>query len=204
MSTFISFHIKSDDRNEIANLLQELSGVEQITEDVSYPNDLFRNILMVENADPSFLAVGNVENGWTTVYLNSFKKLNNWAQKISQRLDTTFIHVIGQNTSDVYYFLVYESGELKREIEVYHGDLENVIDKGDRLWFEKESLVPLHEEDYDNLFDIDTIEQYCKEFGFQLFPEVQPKCYLILRKKHLGMTMERCIASYKKPWWKFW
>ena len=185
--------------------MQELSSVDEMTSGI-YPKELDHNILLSDKTDPTFIAIGNTQNGWTSVQLNSFKKLHNWAQKISKELNTTFIHIIGQTASDVYYFLVYERGLLRREIEIYYGDLDNTTDKGEKFSFEKPSLIPASDEDYENIFDRDTLEQYCKAFGFDLFYQDEYDSYYILRKKVLGKTIREYAASYNKPkpWWRFW
>jgi hypothetical protein len=205
MSTFISFHIKSDNRVHIAKLLKELSHVDEMTCG-TYPTALDDNILLSDQADPTFMAVGDTHNGWTSVQLNSFKKLHNWAEKISKELDTIFIHIIGQTASDVYYFLMYDKGFLRREIEIYYGDLENTTDKGEKFSFEKPCLIPQSDDDYKNIFDRETLEQYCQEFGFDLFFEDEFDSYYILRSKRLGKTIREYAASYSnpKPWWRFW
>lgn len=205
MATFISLHIKSDNRIQIAKVLQELSGINQVTQG-PYPKELNENILLDENANPTYIAIGNVQNGWTTVQINSFKKLHNWTEKISKELDTAVIQIMGQTVSDVYYFLMYDKGTMRREIEIYHGDFDNITDKGDKFSFEKSSLVPANDEDYKNLFDRDTLEQYCKEFAFDLFYDEPPEYYYILRNQKLGKTLNEYATSFKKtrPWWKFW
>lgn len=128
--------------------------------------------MLDENANPNFIAISDVQNDWISVQLNSFKKLHDWAKKISKELNTIVVQVVGQTASDAYYFLMYDKGNLRREIEIYYGELDNIIDKGEKFPFEKSSLVPLNDDDYENLFDRDTLEQYCKELGFDLFSDV--------------------------------
>lgn len=205
MATFISLHIKSENRVQIAQLLQELSNIAEVYQGI-YPKELDSSILLGDNTDPTFMAVGNVQNGWTTIHLNSFKKLHSWIETISKRLDTSVINIMGQSTSDIYYFLLYERGVLRREIEIYYGDLNNAIDKGEHFSFEKPSLIPVDDEDYENIFDMDSIERYCKEFGFDLFSEHEPDFYIILKHRKIGKTVRNYVSSHltKKPWWKFW
>jgi len=205
MATFISLQIKSDNRAHIAKLLQELSDINEMTHG-SYPKELDENLLLDENADPSYITIGNVQNGWTTIQINSFKKLHKWVEKISKELSTSVIQIMGQTASDVYYFLMYDKGILRREIEIYRGDFDNTIDIGEKFSFEKPPLIPQSDEDYQNLFDRDSLEQYCKEFGFDLFYDVQPDFYFILRNRKIGKTLKKYATSYSKtkPWWKFW
>ena len=171
-----------------------------------YPKELDENILLDDKAYPTYMAIGNVQNGWTTVQINSFKKLHDWTRKISKELDTTGIQIMGQTASEVYYFLIYEKGNMRREIEIYHGDFDNIIDEGTKFPFEKPSLVPINDEDYEDLFDNDTLEQYCKEFGFDLFYDEPPEYYYILRNQKIGRTISDYVSSHKKekPWWKLW
>ena len=205
MATFISLHIKSDNRIHIAKILQELSDVNQMTIG-AYPKELDENILLDDKANPTYIAIGNVQNGWTTVQINSFKKLHNWTEKISKELDTTVIQVMGQTASDVYYFLMYDKGNMRREIEIYHGDFDNIIDIGEKFPFEKPSLVPANDEDYKHLFDRDTLELYCQEFGFDLFYDEPPDNYYILKNQNSSKTLNRHVGFYEKtkPWWKIW
>ena len=185
-------------------LLQELSCADQLITG-PYPKELNDNILLGEYANPTFLAISDVQNGWITVQINSFQKLYDWAEIISKELNTSFIQIIGQTVSDVYYFLLYENGVLRREIEIYHGELDNITDKGEKFPFEKPSLVPINEGDYKDIFDRDTLEFYCKEFGFDLFEYPEPDLYFILKKKNLGTTIKKYVlANQPKPWWKFW
>lgn len=171
------------------------------------PPEFHNSILMDENALPSFMLVENVNNGWTGVKLNSFNRLHPWMEQISRELDTTAIHIIGQTVSDVYYFQVYEKGVLRRNIEIYHGDYDQSIDEGNKFPFEKASLIP-QDDDWENFdaFDIDTIQAYCKQFGFDIFNESEPGHYIILKKKDIGDTIQKYMrrGARSKPWWKFW
>jgi hypothetical protein len=113
MGAFISLHIKSDNRIHIAKLLQELSDINQMTHG-TYPTGLYENILFDDKADPTYMTIGNVQNCWTTVQINSFKKLHNWVETLSKELDTAAIQIMGQTVSDVYYFLMYDRCLSKR------------------------------------------------------------------------------------------
>jgi hypothetical protein len=64
----------------------------------------------------------------------------------------------------------------------------------------------VRDEDYENLFDRESLEQYCKELGFDLFYDNQPEFYYILKNQKLGKTINDFAASGSKikPWWKFW
>lgn len=53
MGTFLSLHIKSSNQSHVSKLLQELSDADEMTLG-RYPKELDENILMDENADPTF------------------------------------------------------------------------------------------------------------------------------------------------------
>ena len=192
MATFIQLHIKSCDRLQVAQRLKALANIAEISEE-RYPTDFTDRILQNSkgDADPTFILIGTVKDGWIRIQLNSFKKMHTWAEKISREIQTTVVQIMGQTASDVYYFLMYEQGNLRREIEVYHGDAENAIDIGAKFAFEKQFIIPTSEEDFVNLFDRDTLEAYCNELGFDPFTDAGPEKYYILKKQ-------------QKPWWRPW
>lgn len=204
MATFLSLHIKSDKQGHILKILQNLSDADEMIYD-SYPKELDDNIVLNENEYPSYLAISNSENGWTHVHINSFKKLYDWCERISNELNTSCIQVMGQTVTDAYYFLMYENGVFRREIDIYHGDLDNIIDKGEKFAFEKDSLIGSGE-DFENVFDRDMLEFYCKELGFNLVDNNSNSLYFIMKKIKAGKTINDFINSYtrSKPWWKFW
>lgn len=205
MATFLSLHIKSDNRMHVAKILQELSNVNQMTYgDLS--DKYGKNLLFDENADPNYMLISDVQNNWINVHINSFKKLHKWVEVISKELDTSVIQIMGQTVSDVYYFLMYTKGVLVREIEVYHGDFENMVDVGERFNFQKTSFIPLNDEDWTDLFDRETLEKYCKELGFDLFHENNQEPFFILEKTKIGKIFKKNLFVNEgiKPWWKFW
>lgn len=185
--------------------LQTLTGIPNVSTG-PYPKDHYHSFLMSENTDPTYLIIGDIQNGWTPVYHNSFKLLNNWLATISKEFNTTALQIIWQTTSDVYHFLVYEKGIKRREIYFYSGDIESAIDFGQKFKFEKSQVVPTINQFDEVAFDRDTIERYCKELGFDLFRESEPEYYYILKKKQIGKTITQYAKDNKtnKAWWKFW
>ena len=177
MGTFLSFHIKTKDRDNLINLLKELSRTKEKGLEI-FPEYMYDNMLLNENADPNILAITSTNNGWISVHHNAFEKLHQWGEFISKMLNTTFIQIIGQTTSDAYCFLMYESGNIRREIEVVNGEV--LLDKGEKFSFEKEPLLTDDFEAADNFFDIHTLEEYCKEFDLDLNYECEQ--YTVLSK----------------------
>lgn len=196
MSTFLHFHIKGSNTEALVSIIKTFSDF-SLTEQTHFPDDISDNYLTSEDDDPTYLVIGESKDGWTTVYHNSFKKLNHWGQEISKTLGTTFIQIIGQTTSDAYYFSLFEKGDLLREIEVLSSEGEILIDNGEKFSFEKPVLLTDDFEDPDNFFDMDTLEMYCKNFGLDIlgmFEEPQPGNYLVLKRNK---------SEVKKSWWKF-
>lgn len=202
MSTFISFYVKSRKREELLNILKRFSSYKIATQS-EFPTEI-QDILSSEESHATCLVIVESGSEWTTVYSNSFKRLRNWGEIISQELDTTFIQTMGQTTSDVYYFLMYEKGKLIREIEVFSGEGEVQIDKGEKFSFEKAPLLSDDSDDSDNFFDMDTLQHYCSQFGLdisKMFEEPQGD-YIVLKRMIDNSKSES--ATDKKHWWKIW
>lgn len=81
MATFISLHIHSNSLGHITKLLQSLSDADEMIYS-SYPEKEIEKILPNVKSDPTCIAFREIENGWTTVYTNSFKKLNLWSETL--------------------------------------------------------------------------------------------------------------------------
>jgi hypothetical protein len=211
MSTFLSFHIKTKaERENLTQLLKELSGIKGRTEGV-YPEYMYENISLDENADPGMLAIAESKNGWINIYHNSFQKLHQWGAFISKILNTSFIQIAGQTSSEAYYFLLYEKGALRREIEIMSMDAEVINDKGEKFPFEKEVFFADDSEDF---FDMSSLEEYCTLFGLDINSE--PAGHYIILSKTIPETVKEVKdkpsddkpvvgqTSIKKPWWKPW
>jgi len=200
MGTFLSFHIKTKDRDNLIHLLKVLSGTKEKVTD-TFPEYMYDSISLNENSDPSILAITLNKDGWISVHHNTFQKLHHWGEFISKTLNTTFIQIIGQTTSDAYYFLLYEGGNIRREIEVMNSEVS--LDKGQKFSFEKEPLLNDNFEDPENSFDIDSLEEYCKEFDLDLNFECDQYTILTITTNEPANEDEDKDAN-KKAWWKLW
>ena len=183
MGSFLSFHVKNNDKNNLALLLKELSCTNVISEN-TFPDYLYDDESSFSASEPSVLAIIQKVNGWISVYHNTFEKLSHWGAFISKTLNTTFIQIIGQTTSDYYYFAMFEKGELRREIETNSMDCEVLCDKGEKFTFEKEPLLIF--DDPGHFFDMDTLEDYCRHFDLDITLESSDQ-YLILSKKTIDI-----------------
>ena len=181
MGTFLSFHVKTNDRENLIRILQERSNLifEQSNE---FPGNILDNPIYDMDCTPDFLAVNQPLSGWASILHNGFAKLHEWGIFISAILGTSFIQIIAQENSDYYYFLYYSKGKLLRELEVDSMQLEIITDSGEKFSFEKNPVITEYFEDENNFFNTDTLESYCKEFGLDI-PALYTGSNFILLKK---------------------
>ncbi len=193
MSTFLNFFVKISGTDQLIDVLKKFSDFD-LSHESQFPQGYYHNYLS-EDADPEYLIIERGNDGWLIVYHNSFKKLYDWGREISNSLDTSFIQIIGQTTSDVYYFSLFEKGVLRREIEVLASEGEILIDKGSKFPFEKSTLLSDDADDSNGFFDMDTLEVYCMNFGLDIngIFESSKNGYTVLKQ-----------SKQKKVWWKIW
>lgn len=205
MGTFLNLYVKHDDPAEIATLLQELSGNYELSRG-AYPENYHEFILTFQHANPTYVIIGNTQNGWTDVSLNSFKKLEDWAENLSARLETAVVQVMGQTASDWYYLLMFEKGELRREIEVARDEPEDCVSIGETFPFET-SVLPVNENEASEvLFDIDHLEEFGKALGFDIrYNAPAGEQYYLLKHPDIAAGDKGPVGIVaRKPWWKFW
>jgi hypothetical protein len=208
MSSLLYFHLKTSEVNNVVTALKNLTGIQQ-AEKGEFPINFHREILQNIDTDPNYLVVFANGSEWTTVAINSFKKLHKWGEQLSAELKTVFVQTTAQNTSDAYYFLMYDKGQLKREIEVNHGYEEDIVDLGEKLPFEHEVIHQVADDEDDCIFfDWDTLEYYCKQLGFQFIPDDEGNYFHTLKVDTIGLTMDayhnQRVDNMNRPWWKFW
>jgi hypothetical protein len=167
MSTFLSFHVKTSDRQNLCVLLKELSGLAQKGSG-PLTGDYYERISYSSDARPDLLLVSKPENGWIHVLYNNFGKLHFWGEFISLSMHTTFIQLMGQTASDAYYFLQYINGALRREIDVLACDGLILTDTGDKYPFEQDPLLPDMSGESGISFDFETLERYCSHAGLDV------------------------------------
>ncbi len=182
MSTFLSFHVKTSDRQNLCVLLSELSGLTQ-KDSGHLTAEYYERISNSTDAQPDWLLISKPENGWIHVLYNNFGKLHFWGEFISRSMHTTFIQLMGQTTSDAYYFLQYNNGALRREIDVLACDGLVLTDDGEKYPFEQDPLLPDDPEETGITFDFDTLEMYCSHFGTDVaafYANMEQEEYIIL------------------------
>ncbi|MBO9152132.1 hypothetical protein ACFOTA_07930 [Chitinophaga sp. GCM10012297] len=223
MGTWLNIFIRHNDHRQVADALQEFSEVSEVrqgnTSDVLKCSSL---ILHGEDTPPSFLVSEDMQNGWIRVHLNSFAKLPGWLEKLSDRLQTSVLQVIGQTTSDYYYLLLYENGRFKRELEGIRDEPEKYIDRGEMLPFEEPFVPGLDEYECEKVrLNGDDVDDFCKGLGFDFWSdfEYEGREFYLLKKDIIGLTMDEYLdqkkykravvreptaAAKSRPWWKFW
>jgi hypothetical protein len=164
MSTFLSFHVKTTDRQNLCVLLCELSGLAQKGSG-PFTVDYYERISNSTDGQPALLLVSEPQNGWIHVLYDNFGKLHFWGEFISRSMYTTFIQLMGQTTSDAYYFLQYINGDMRREIDVLVGDGLVLADEGEKYSFGQDPLFPDMDDESGTMFDFETLEMYCAQLG---------------------------------------
>lgn len=204
MGSVASIHVKAENQSAILKLIQQLSDANEMTYE-NYPTEA-DNYIVGDGKKPTIVAVSEVKNGWINIFSNYFGKMENWLEALSRESGAMAIQVLWQTVSDVYYFTIYDKGKLRRRIEVYYGDLDSVVDLGEKFIFEKEFLVLQNDEDYENIFGRDDIEEYCRNLGIELFAKNGQAKFYIFRRKKIGLTLSRWLEKKvtQKPWWQFW
>jgi hypothetical protein len=204
MGTWTSFYIKTTDKPKLVEALQSaLPIATEVVED--QPGSITNDVRPSTNSQPDQLVLAQTNPEWCIVFHNSFDKLEDLALGLSQDLDTSVIVTMAQSTSDYYYFALYTNGHNKREIEVCYSDDTEMINTGERFSFENEE--PGKKVEYDGrisyLFDFDSLEEYCKYFGFNIYEKPENFKWTLLRNVKYGFT-PKSVSNDKKPWWKFW
>jgi hypothetical protein len=211
MGTWTSFFVKTTDKAKLVEALR--SALPRITEVVEdQPGSITNDIQPSTNSQPDRLVLAQTNPEWCVVFHNSFDKLDDLALGLSQDLDTSVIVTMAQSVSDYYYFALYSNGHNKREIEVCYSDDTEMVNTGERFHFENEE--PGEKEEYDGevsyLFGFDSLEQYCKQFGFNMYEKPENFRWTLLQNPKYKFAPKptantpKVTISNTKPWWKFW
>lgn len=203
MSSWTAFYINTTHTEAVVEKLKSLSGIEKITQG-EYPKDLYNNYLF-GHEKPDFMAIGKTQLDWTTVWYNNFSRLVDWATEFSQTLNCRVIVILAQNTSDAYYFALYEGGKKLREIEVCYSEDMEPVNWGEKFSFEADEVGILTNHGY--LFDFDALEEYSIHFGLKLQTDYDQVSWYTMKGEGKRFTVNDYINKHlkpKKPWWQFW
>jgi hypothetical protein len=140
MATWTSFYLNTGDAEQVVDILLSLTD-DLVVSKGRFPDDFHDTYLFNSELSPDHLAIGNTQPDWITVTYNSLDELQDWGELISKALHTKLIVTIAQNSSDFYYFALYESGTKRRKIKYcYSTDGFVPVNYGKKFDFEKAEL----------------------------------------------------------------
>lgn len=205
MGTWTSFYVKTTDKPKLIEALRAaLPLAIEVTE--NQPGTITNGIQASINSLPDRLVLAQTNPEWCRIVHNSFDKLEDLALGLSRDLDTTVIVTMAQSTSSWFYFALYDNGFKKREIEVCNSDDSDMVNVGERFPFENEE--PGTKVEYNGesgyLFDFDSLEEYCKHFGFKMYEDPGNFTWALLQHPKYKSVAVMSVTNEKKPWWKFW
>lgn len=160
MEFIIHFHVKTDQQDKLVQLLYEYSGITPMSV-IEATDDLLDMILADPEKDPTYYVINKGSEGWLNVEYNSFKRLHHLGKWLSEELNTIFLQTVYSSVNEYSYFLYYEVGEKKREIEGTGERPIPSINWGEPLEFENKENDLL-------MFDLDGIADYCRCLGIDI------------------------------------
>lgn len=202
MATWTSFYVKTNDISRLTDCLQ--LALPRLTESVPGQSGKIANeIQPTTNGEPDRILVSQTSLEWATVFHNSYDKLEDLCLGISDDMQTSVVVTVAQTVSSYYYFAYYLQGSLKREIEVCYSDDTEILNTGEKLPFETGSIIKEPEDLDEDIFDADSLERYCKGFGFAMFNDPLMFRWTLLQAPAYNRVV-KTLTINKTPWWKFW
>ncbi|TXJ24921.1 MAG: hypothetical protein E6Q24_15350 [Chitinophagaceae bacterium] len=165
MEFLLHFHVHSNQRDLLIELLQSYSGLQPV-QTKERTDDLLDNILADTNADPDYYVVNQSSSHWQSVECNSFKRLHDLGRLLSEKMRTLFIQTLYCSAGEYAYFLVYDQGKMTREIEGTGKPVPR-INRGDVFPFETKEADGERTNKI-RQFDLDIIAHYCLNMGIDI------------------------------------
>ncbi|RXK87008.1 hypothetical protein [Filimonas effusa] len=160
----LHLHVKTSNSKKLYSALQQISGINEI-DSGSVPAELECSLVL--DADPTILAVTKSSENWYCIRHNSFKKLFEWGEYLSSELDTLFVQISFRSEDGFSYLLAYEKGKRIREIEGVGSTETPVTNEGELFSFENPFADGISGKDL-QMFDLDSLYDYCLELGVDL------------------------------------
>ncbi len=211
MATFTAIHVRNADLESLVKSVMRLAAIKD-RRFGAYPEDYCSSFLSDEHAVPNYLLIRESEDGWITIRHNSFRKMESWAKTWSRDYVCEVLVTTAQTTADSYYFAYYEDGKQLRLIDTCYSTDCEMVNRGEPFDFEGPEPGQVHvwddEECY--LFDLDSIDHYCKRFGLTLQFDPTDHDWIILKGAQDCPTIHQLVqlrlkqGSKRRPWWKFW
>lgn len=211
MASWSVFYINTNDMEAVIAKIDSLSKA--LGESIRQSPEKYDRQIHLEGQPSAQLNVSCLQDGWLTVTHYSSWKYNDWLEELSKTFNTKVIGTLAQSVSDYYYFVLYDHGSKKREIEVCYSDDSETVDSGEKFPFEGEQAGEYFEEDNAYLFDFDSIEKYCAHFGLTIGQDYDSVKWTRIQNaaaaewtKVVDMPGHTSAVGPKKPkpWWKFW
>jgi hypothetical protein len=206
MGTWAAIFVNSNELDQVTGTLKQLSAIDTLHKGEFPTSDLYNNILVEDNAGPTYLVFAQTQPDWIMIRHNALQNLEGWGKTLSASHQTKVIICSAQSNADFYHFSLYDQGTMLRKIEYCYGDDYEPINQGNRFAFENEEpgVKMEYAGEVSYIFDFDSIEEYAKHFGLEVQPDYDSITeWCILKTKSRYKT----LGDYKKslkPWWKFW
>ena len=107
MGTWSAIFINTASIESVTNKLKELSGIDALQRGAFPTADLYNNILLEDNAKPTYLVYAQTQTDWIMVRHNSLRGLEKWGVNLSNDLSVKVIICSAQTTADFYHFSLY-------------------------------------------------------------------------------------------------
>lgn len=180
MEFLLHFHVHSNQRDLLLELLQSYSGLQPVLTK-ERTDDLLDNILADTNADPDYYVVNQSSSDWQSVECNSFKRLHQLGSLLSEKMRTLFIQTLYCSAGEYAYFLVYDQGKMIREIEGTGLPVPR-INRGNVLPFETRETDGERTNKI-RQFDLDIIADYCLKMGIDISNLTNEEYSVVLERK---------------------
>ncbi len=162
--------VRTTKQDELVAILLKYSGIQRLIRDAPVPGPACQVLADVEQ--PPSVYVINSCTDWVVMEVNSLLKLHELGRQLSANLQTTFIQIIYCAVVEYAYMLVCENGSIIREIESKGGKEIPDCNIGEQLSFELCDGI--------TYFDLDTIADYCQQFGIDISNMFeQPTCTVL-------------------------
>ncbi len=166
MELLLHFHVNTPDRDGLADLLQQYSGITPV-KTRRFIDDVAECLLSEIEAEPDYYVINQSDPQWQSVEFNSLIKLHRLGEVVSKELQTLFIQTSYLAIKEYTYFLAYENGQMVREIESTHDSLLPIVNRGNLFEFERKENDSITDDEL-QMFDLDSLADYSQQLGIDL------------------------------------
>ena len=209
MATYTALHMQTGEDASVhaalADWLRATHGAEPtIRQTPGLPDDFYRRSrFMASDADPTRFVVMRRQPEWLTIFFNSFAELDALTAHLSAQFKCRVVTILAQSVTDAYFLLIYDSGQHVRTLEWVGETGEWVRQEGRPLAFETSPLGRNISETVEApyyVFAREEVQQYCREFGLQLWEGEDTAATEIAVPQEPAQPRP---APWRR-WWEFW